>query len=207
MIFFHFLLIKFFFQMKILYTCFHYKYHISFLGAQKMSDFDYKKLIEQVISQKNQKERDELFKFIGEKGDDRFITPLMDLLKVEDNPQMRQSLYATFSKIGTKLASEVIKNQLKSKLPMDNGSKIPQKNWDDAIAFLVLNLEQQFVRKIEELIKKDGYTWGQKNKGNIGIYIRNLLRNNGFNWGEEALEAYWQWIVEDAISKIQKAKK
>ena len=66
-----------------------------------MSDFEYNKMIEQILSQKDPKEREELFSFLGEKGDDRFVEPLAELLTREDNPIMRQNLYATLTQIGT----------------------------------------------------------------------------------------------------------
>jgi len=40
----------------------------------KMSDFEYTKLLEQIRNEKDLKEREELFHFIGERGDDRFIS-------------------------------------------------------------------------------------------------------------------------------------
>ncbi len=168
-----------------------------------MSDFEYTKMIEQILSQKNQKERDALFNFIGDKGDDRFIEPLTELIKLDDSPKMRQSLYTTLSKIGTNLADEVIKTQIKLKLPMDDGKKIPKKSWEDAVAFLVSNLEPTFINKAKQIIQTEGSLWGHQNKGGIGVYVRNLLRNNGFNWGEAALEAYWPWVIEDVLRKIK----
>ncbi|MBN1328973.1 MAG: hypothetical protein JXA54_05825 [Candidatus Heimdallarchaeota archaeon] len=168
-----------------------------------MSDFEYKKMIEQILNRKDQKEREELFNFIGEKGDDRFVEPLIELIKLEDSPKMRQSLYTTLTKIGTNLADEVIKTQIKFKLPKDDGRKITKKAWDDAVSFLASNLEPTFIRKAKEIIKSEGGLWGHENKGGIGVYVRNLLRNNGFNWGETALEAYWPWIIEEVLNKIE----
>jgi len=168
-----------------------------------MSDFEYNKMIEQILNQKDPKEREELFNFIGEKGDDRFVEPLTELLKLEDGPVMRQSLYATLARIGTELANEVIKTKVKTKLPRDDGKKISKKSWEQAVGFLMDNLEKPLIKKIEELMETEGDLWGVKQKGGVGIYIRNLLRNNGFNWGEQALVAYWPWLVEDAISKIK----
>ena len=168
-----------------------------------MSDFEYNKMIEQILSQKDEKNREELFSFIGDKGDDRFIEPLIELIGLDDSPHMRQSLYTTFAKIGSDLAEEVIKTKVKIKLPKDDGKKITKKSWADAVAFLVTNMEQSFIKKAEILIKSDGNLWGINNKGGIGIYIRNLLRNNGFDWGETALETYWPWVVEDALTKFK----
>lgn len=169
-----------------------------------MSDFEYNKMLDQIKEKRDPKEREELFDFIGEKGDDRFVEPLTELLKVDDSPQMRQSLYATFTKIGTDLAEEVIRKKVRTRLPKDDGKKITKKSWEEAVAFLCKNLEKPFVKKAEEIIAEEGKLWGIKNKGGIGIYIRNLLRNNGFNWGQSALETYWSWVVEDALKKIQK---
>jgi len=168
------------------------------------NDFEYTKMIEQIRSQINQKEREELFDFIGEKGDNRFIEPLTELIKLEDSPILRQSLYSTFTKIGTELAEEVIKEQIRVKLPKDDGKKISKKSWQDAVDFLVNNLEPTFIKKTKQLIQIEGPLWGVKSKGGIGVYIRNLLRNNGFNWGESALESYWPWVLEDALQKINK---
>ncbi|NHJ39115.1 MAG: hypothetical protein FK731_03710 [Asgard group archaeon] len=171
-----------------------------------MSEFEYSKMIEQILNQQNQKERDELFDFIGQKGDDRFVEPLTELISLDDSPKMRQSLYATLTKIGTKLAEEVIKDKVKKQLPKDDGKLISKKSWDEAVSFLVKNLEQPSVKQISELIKTDGNLWGVKNKGGIGIYIRNLLRNNGFDWGEASLEVYWSWVAEEAVTKISAKK-
>ncbi len=169
-----------------------------------MSDFDYSKMLEQIRNEKDQKERETLFDFIGEKGDDRFIEPLAELLTLEDNPQLRQSLYATFSKIGSDLAEDVIEQKVRARLPKDDGKKITKKSWGEAVGFLVANLEAPFINKAIQIIKSEGRLWGIKNKGGIGIYIRNLLRNNGYDWGESALETYWPWVVEDALKKMKK---
>ncbi|MCK5297852.1 MAG: hypothetical protein KAJ76_03020 [Candidatus Heimdallarchaeota archaeon] len=170
-----------------------------------MSDFEYNKMIEQIKEKRDPKEREELFDFIGENGDDRFVEPLTELIKVDDSPHMRQSLYATFTRIGTELAEEVIREKVRTKLPKDDGKKITKKSWEEAVVFLSKNLEKPLVKKAEEIITEEGKLWGIKNKGGIGIYIRNLLRNNGFNWGESALETYWSWVVEDALKKIKKS--
>ena len=92
-----------------------------------MSDFEYNKMLDQIKEKRDPKEREELFDFIGEKGDDRFVEPLTELLKVDDSPQMRQSLYATFTKIGTDLAEEVIRKKVRTRLPKDDGKKITKK--------------------------------------------------------------------------------
>ena len=54
-----------------------------------MSDFEYTKMIEQIKEKRDPKEREELFDFIGENGDDRFVEPLTELIKVDDSPHMR----------------------------------------------------------------------------------------------------------------------
>ncbi|MHA1213362.1 MAG: hypothetical protein ACTSSH_13005 [Candidatus Heimdallarchaeota archaeon] len=155
-----------------------------------MSEFEHNKMIEQILNQNNQKERDELFGFIGDKGDDRFIEPLVELIKLDDSPKMRQSLYTTFTKIGTELAEEVIREQVRIKLPKDDGKRITKKAWSEAVSFLVSNLEKPFIKNAEAIIESEGILWGHVNKGGIGIYVRNLLRNNDFDWGESSLEAY-----------------
>ena len=166
-----------------------------------MSGFEYNKMLEQIRNERDRKQREELFDFIGEKGDDRFVEPLTELLKTDDSPIMRSSLYTTFSKIGTELAEEVIQTQIKTKLPKDDGKRISKKSWKEAVDFLKGNLEASFIQKVEGIIKEDGRLWGDKNKGGVGIYIRNLLRNNGYDWGEEAMKMYWPWLVEDAIKE------
>ncbi|HUT80021.1 MAG TPA: HEAT repeat domain-containing protein [Candidatus Bathyarchaeia archaeon] len=168
-----------------------------------MSDFEYTKMIEQILNRKDQKEREELFNFIGEKGDDRFVEPLTELIKLDDSPKMRQSLYSALTKIGTNLADDVIKTQIKLKLPKDDGKKITKKSWDEAVFFLASNLEPVFIKKVKQIIQTEGSLWGHENKGGIGVYVRNLLRNNGFNWGETALEAYWPWVVEEVLKKTE----
>lgn len=171
-----------------------------------MSEFEYTKMIEQILNQQNQKERDELFDFIGQKGDDRFVEPLVEIISLEDSPKIRQSLYATLTKIGTELADEVINERVKKQLPKDDGKLISKKSWGEAVSFLVKNLELPSVKQISELMESEGSLWGIKNKGGIGIYIRNLLRNNGFDWGEISLEVYWSWVAEEAVTKITTEK-
>ncbi|HUU77613.1 MAG TPA: HEAT repeat domain-containing protein [candidate division Zixibacteria bacterium] len=166
-----------------------------------MSEFEYLKMLEQIRNERDQKQREELFNFIGENGDDRFIEPLTQLLKTDDSPEMRFSLYTTFAKIGSELAEEVIKEQVRTKLPKDDGKKITKSSWSEAVEFLNKNLELSFINKVKEIIASEGRLWGFKNKGGVGVYIRNLLRNNGFNWGEHALETYWSWVVEDVLNK------
>ena len=168
-----------------------------------MSEFEYAKLLEQIRNEKDLKEREELFNFIGERGDDRFIEPLTELLQTDDSPVIRTSLYTTFSQIGTSLAEETIEKQVKSRLPRDDGKKITKKNWKEAVEFLAVNLEPVFIKKVKGIIDNEGRLWGIKNKGGVGVYIRNLLRNNGFSWGEEALENYWSWVVEDVLKKVE----
>jgi hypothetical protein len=171
-----------------------------------MSDFEYNKMIEQILTKQNQKDRDELFDFIGERGDDRFVQPLSELIDHEDTPRMRQSIYATLTKIGTDLADEVIKQKIKKELPKDDGKVISLKSWNEAISFLIKNLETPTIKQIEQLMESEGNLWGVSNKGGIGIYIRNLLRNNGFDWGDVALETYWSWAAEEAVRKINEEK-
>lgn len=166
-----------------------------------MSEFEYRKMLEQIRNERDRKQREELFNFIGENGDDRFIEPLSELLRTDDSPEMRFSLYTTFSKIGTDLAEEVIQKHVKEKLPRDDGKKITKKSWKEAVEFLNKNLEKSFINKVKEIMKSEGRLWGFTNKGGVGVYIRNLLRNNGFDWGENALETYWSWVVEDVIQK------
>ncbi len=169
-----------------------------------MSEFEYIKMLEQIRNERNQKQREELFDFIGENGDDRFVEPLTELLRTNDNPKLRSSLYTTFSKIGTELAEQAIQTQIKTKLPKDNGKKITKKSWKEAVDFLETNLEASFIRKVEGVIESEGRLWSRKNKGEIGVYIRNLLRNNGFNWGEQAMNIYWPWLIEDVLQQQNK---
>ena len=92
----------------------------------------------------------------------------------------------------------------RTRLPKDDGKKITKKSWREAVDFLVANLEAPFINKAVQIIESEDRLWGIKNKGGIGIYIRNLLRNNGYDWGESALETYWSWVVEDALKKMKK---
>jgi len=173
------------------------------MAVLKMSDFEYTKLLEQIRNEKDLKEREELFHFIGERGDDRFIEPLTELLKTDDSPLIRSSLYSAFSQIGSELAEEVIAKQVKSRLPKDDGKRITKKTWTEAVDFLTANLEVVFIKKVRGIIDSEGRLWGIRNKGGVGVYVRNLLRNNGFNWGEVALENYWSWVVEDVLEKVK----
>ncbi len=166
-----------------------------------MSEFEYMKMLEQIRNERDQKQREELFDFIGENGDDRFIEPLTQLLQTDDSPVLRSSLYTTFSKIGTELAEEIIQTQIKTKLPKDDGKKITKKSFNEAVDFLNGNLEASFIQKVRGIIESEGRLWALKNKGEIGVYIRNLLRNNGFNWGKQAMAIYWSWLVEDVLQK------
>ena len=166
-----------------------------------MSEFEYIKMLDQIRNERDQRQREELFDFIGENGDDRFVEPLIELLKTDDSPILRSSLYTTFSKIGTELAEEVIQTQIKTKLPKDNGKKISKKSWKEAVDFLKGNLETSFIQKVRGIIETEGRLWSRKNKGEIGVYIRNLLRNNGFDWGEQAMNIYWSWLIEDVLQQ------
>lgn len=168
-----------------------------------MSEFEYIKMLEQIRNERDQKQREELFDFIGENGDDRFVEPLTELLKTDDSPILRSSLYTTFSKIGTELAEEIIQTQIKTKLPKDDGKKISKKSWKEAVDFLKGNLEASFIQKVRGIIESEGRLWGHKNKGEIGVYIRNLLRNNGFNWGDQAMAIYWSWLIEDVLQQLE----
>lgn len=172
-----------------------------------MSEFEHSKMLEQIRNERNQKQREELFDFIGENGDDRFVEPLIELLKTDDSPILRSSLYTTFSKIGTELAKEVIQTQIKIKLPKDDGKKITKKSWKEAVNFLQGNLESSFIQKVSGIIESEGRLWGLKNKGGVGVYVRNLLRNNGFNWGEQAMDTYWPWLIEDVLQKLEETNK
>lgn len=160
-------------------------------------------MLDQIRNERDLKQREELFSFIGDKGDDRFIEPLTELLKTDDSPVMRFSLYTAFAKIGSELAEDVINQQVRTKLPKDDGKKISKKDWLAAVEFLDDSLDKNFIKKVKAIINTDGRLWSIKNKGGVGVYIRNLLRNNGFNWGESALETYWSWVVEDLIKKLE----
>jgi hypothetical protein len=169
-----------------------------------MSDFDYSMLIAQIRNKRDTKERKALLEFIGEKGDDRFIEPLSQLIKIDDSPELRLSLYSTFTKIGSELADEVIKKKIKASLPKDDGKKVTKKEWKEAVAFLTKNLEQTFIDRVDKTISQEGRLWAEKNQGGMGIFVRNLLRNNGFDWGESALKTYWSWVLEDALNELKK---
>ena len=163
----------------------------------------YLKMLEQIRKETDQKQREELFNFIGDNGDDRFIEPLSELLITDDSPTMRFSLYTTFTKIGSELAEDIIQNEIRSKLPKDNGKIISKKDWKAAVEFLKQNLEPNFITKVRTIMFTDGKLWALKNKVGVGVYIRNLLRNNGFDWGEKALETYWSWVLEDLLNKTE----
>ena len=168
-----------------------------------MSEFEYMKMLEQIRNERDQKQREDLFEFIGENGDDRFVEPLTELLKTDDSPILRSSLYTTFSKIGTELAEEIIQTQIRTKLPKDDGKKITKKSWIEAVDFLKGDLETSFIQKVRGIIETEGRLWATKNKGGIGVYVRNLLRNNGFDWGEQAMKIYWSWVIEDVLQKLE----
>ncbi|MEA2069737.1 MAG: hypothetical protein U9O98_00450 [Asgard group archaeon] len=169
-----------------------------------MSGFDYKELLEQIRNQTDTASRHELLQYIGDNGDDRFIEPLIKLLETDDSPNMRYSLYDSFNRIGSKLAEEVIQKQIRRDLPTDDGHKITQEDWDKAVDYITSSLKPNFVEKVKKTIEKEGKLWALDYKGSFGVYVRNLLRGAGFNWGEEALQKYWSWILEDAIAKYQK---
>ena len=168
-----------------------------------MGDFEYQKMLEQIRNERDLKQRDELFSFIGDNGDDRFIEPLTELMDTDDSPNMRHSLYTTFASIGSELAEQVIQNKVRSNLPKDDGMTIAAADWTKAVEFMINSLDTKFIDKVKNIIKSDGILWGNTNKGGVGVYIRNLLRNNGFDWGENALETYWPWVVEDALKKLE----
>jgi hypothetical protein len=164
---------------------------------------DYEQFIEQIRSAKDPASKRDLLKFIGDKGDDRFIQPLIDYLALEDNPVTRSDLYATFTRIGTSLASQSIEEQIKNQPPKDNGEKISSESWSEAIQFLADSFEPDFIERLQQLIESKGPLWGSQIRGGVGIYVRNLLRNNGFDWGDKALQSYWSWLAEEAV-KLRK---
>lgn len=172
-----------------------------------MTDFDYEKMLDQIKTETDPKAREEVFGFIGEYGDNRFVEPLTELLKTNDSPSMRFSLYKTFMEIGTELAKEMISKKVKKSPPKDDGKKISKKQWEEAVAFLAKSFEPSFVTKVQRIMDAEGEKWTLNRNREIGIYVRTLLRNNGFDWGDKALEDYWTWLVEEAVERIKKKKK
>ncbi|MBD3191465.1 MAG: hypothetical protein GF308_12525 [Candidatus Heimdallarchaeota archaeon] len=172
-----------------------------------MNEFDYEKMLDQIKTETDPEAREELFSFIGEYGDNRFVEPLTELLKTNDSPSMRFSLYKTFMEIGTELANEMIEKKIRKSPPKDDGKKISKKQWEEAVVFLAESFEPSFISKVQRIIEAEGEKWTINRKREIGIYVRTLLRNNGFDWGEKALDDYWTWLLEDALKRIKKEGK
>ncbi len=71
----------------------------------------------------------------------------------------------------------------------------------EAVRYLLDHIPAETLEEIAVIIKKEGSGWGVSHHYDIGIDVRNLLRNGEFLWDAVELDDVWIELIEKAVKK------
>ncbi len=71
----------------------------------------------------------------------------------------------------------------------------------EAVRYLIDHIPAETLEEIAVIIKKEGPDWGVSHHYDIGIDVRNLLRNGEFLWDAVELDDVWIELIEKAVKK------
>jgi hypothetical protein len=71
----------------------------------------------------------------------------------------------------------------------------------EAVRYLIDNIPVATLEEIATIIKSERSDWEVHHQYDIGITVRNLLREGGFPWDAVELDDVWAGLVEKAVKK------
>ena len=77
---------------------------------------------------------------------------------------------------------------------------------EEAIRYLMANIPEDCLRKVNIMIQNKGQMWRLSLHLNFGMYVRNILREGGFYWDPLALDDLWNTLVEEAAQRVESNK-
>ena len=78
---------------------------------------------------------------------------------------------------------------------------LPSSEKKEAIRYLIDHVPVETQEEIALIIKKEGSDWEINHHYDIGIFVRNLLREGGFQWDPIELDFLWAELIEKAVKK------
>jgi len=85
--------------------------------------------------------------------------------------------------------------------PLSSGYK------KEAVRYLIDHIPAETMEEIAVIIKKEGSEWGVSHHYDIGMDVRNLLREGGFLWDASELDDVWVELIEKAVKKTVTTKR
>jgi len=70
-----------------------------------------------------------------------------------------------------------------------------------AICYLIKKIPQRTLREINSYIQKEGSDWAIKQHFELGLDIRNTLRNGKFDWDDVLFDNLWAELTEEAVRR------
>jgi hypothetical protein len=86
--------------------------------------------------------------------------------------------------------------------PKDNGMVIPEKEWENAVTYLVQHMTLQTWSQIQEVIRNKGPRWYVGEGQRLGRAVRYLLTRGGFRWGAVCMQANWFRLLEEGAKRV-----
>ena len=77
----------------------------------------------------------------------------------------------------------------------------------EAVRYLIDHVPVETREEIAVIIKKEGSDWEINHHYDIGIFVRNLLREGGFQWDPIELDDVWAELIEKAVKKTVTTKR
>jgi len=71
----------------------------------------------------------------------------------------------------------------------------------EAVRYLIDHVPGETLEEVAEIIKKEGPDWEVHHHYDIGIDVRNLLREGKFLWDAVELDDVWAGLIEKAVKK------
>ena len=84
----------------------------------------------------------------------------------------------------------------------DNGTSIPDVEWEDAVSYLVQSFPLETWAKIQQAIRLGGLQWHLGQGRILGRTVRYILDNAGFRWGAVCIHANWFRLLEEGAERV-----
>ena len=78
---------------------------------------------------------------------------------------------------------------------------LPSSEKKEAVRYLIAHVPIETREEIAMIIKKEGSDWEINHHYDIGITVRNLLREGGFQWDPIEMDDVWAGLIEKAVKK------
>ena len=70
-----------------------------------------------------------------------------------------------------------------------------------AIQYLMDNIPEDCLKKVHDKIQKEGLEWMISKHFELGMYVRNTLREGGFDWDPTLLDDTWSELIRIAARR------